>query len=157
MTHTEIGNGIDPRKSCSHKNTVPKIRKLVCAMRHMVSTSPAKNVKCWRSVLPFQPNYRFGHLESYLFSLTRNMLTGSKYPKINWSNFDKHFTAGDVQVSGRSGYDQCCRFGRSIAQVTRKNKFMLREVKILGKSSPKMFNSFLKTKSLVMILSPRYI
>ena len=33
------------------------------------------------SVLPFKPEYRLGHPENYLFLLSKNIFTGSKYPK----------------------------------------------------------------------------
>ena len=32
-------------------------------------------------VLPFQPKYRSGHPENYLFLLSRNLFSRSKYPK----------------------------------------------------------------------------
>ena len=45
------------------------------------------------------PKYRLGHPENYLFLLSKNILVGLKYPKINWFNFlilkRKNFTAGN--------------------------------------------------------------
>ena len=46
-------------------------------------------------MLPFQPKYRLGHPENYLFVLSKKIFTGSKYPKINLFNFEKNFTGGN--------------------------------------------------------------
>ena len=44
-------------------------------------------------VLPFQPKYRLGHPEIFLFLLSKKVLTGSKYPKNRLFSFEKNFTA----------------------------------------------------------------
>ena len=49
-------------------------------------------------VLPFQPKFCLGHPENYLFLLSKNLFTGSKYPKFDLLNFEKYFTG--VGVSG---------------------------------------------------------
>ena len=45
-----------------------------------------------RSVKVFQPKYRLGHPENYLFLLSGKIFLGSKYPKIIQFNFEKKFT-----------------------------------------------------------------
>ena len=45
-----------------------------------------------QSVLPFQPKYCLRHPENYLFLLSKNIFTGSKYSKNKLYNFEKHFT-----------------------------------------------------------------
>ena len=54
-------------------------------------------------VLPFKPKYRLGHPENYLFLLSKNIFTGSKYPKINWFAFEKNFTDRYLQVCSKIG------------------------------------------------------
>ena len=44
------------------------------------------------AVLRFEPKHRLGHPNKYLFLLSKNLFTGSKYPRINWFNFEKNFT-----------------------------------------------------------------
>ena len=45
------------------------------------------------SVLLFQPKYRLGHPENYLFLLSKKVFTGSKYAKNKLINFEKRNTA----------------------------------------------------------------
>ena len=40
----------------------------------------------------FQPKYRLGHPENYLFLLSKRVLLGSKYPKKYFINFENNFT-----------------------------------------------------------------
>ena len=44
------------------------------------------------AVLPFWPNHRLGHPENYLFSLSKKIFSGSKYPKIKLFNVEKGST-----------------------------------------------------------------
>ena len=66
-------------------------------------------------VLPFQPNYRSGHPENYLFSLSKKIFSGSKYPKIKLFNFEKGSTERKVlrtaptKRNGPSHKPQCVR------------------------------------------------
>ena len=41
------------------------------------------------AVLLFKPKYRLGPSENYLFLLSKNIFSGSKYPKIKLFNFEK--------------------------------------------------------------------
>ena len=43
----------------------------------------------WVAVLPFWPKYRLAHPGNYLFSLSVNILSGSKYPKNILFDFEK--------------------------------------------------------------------
>ena len=60
----------------------------------MAGASFVAEVSIRSPVLPFWPNYRLGHPENYLFSLSKKIFSGSKYPKIKLFNFEKGSTAG---------------------------------------------------------------
>ena len=73
----------------------------ICSLETTVVTGDSGDVvmpsiEC-RPVFPFLPKYRLGHPENYLFLLSKNRYTGSKYPKINKFNFEKNFNgAGSI-------------------------------------------------------------
>ena len=48
-------------------------------------------------VIFLQPEYQSGHPENYLFSLSKKIFSGSKYPKNSFFNFEK----------GRTGLVKC--------------------------------------------------
>ena len=50
-------------------------------------------LSCSQTVVIFWPKYRSTHLETYLFSLSKRMFPGSKYPKNIYFNFEKRSTA----------------------------------------------------------------
>ena len=47
---------------------------LACILQKIIACYP---------VLPFQPKYRLGHPENYLFLLSENIFIGSEHPKIS--------------------------------------------------------------------------
>ena len=49
-------------------------------------------------MLPFKSKYRFGHHEDYLFSLSKKIFSGLKYPKKISFNFEKGSTGGSGDV-----------------------------------------------------------
>ena len=53
----------------------------VSTVSAVIGCTEYKSIGRW-SVLPFWPKYRLGHPENYLFSLSKKLFLGSKYPKI---------------------------------------------------------------------------
>ena len=60
-----------------------------------------------RAVVIFWPKYRLAHPENYLFSLSKNIFSGSKYPKKILFNFEKRST-GHVQVRTWCNAESLC-------------------------------------------------
>ena len=50
------------------------------------------------AVLPFQPKYRVGHPENYLFLLSNKLFIGSKYQKNKLLKFEKNFTGNQTPL-----------------------------------------------------------
>ena len=50
-------------------------------------------------MLPFKPNYRLAHPENYLFLLSKEIFSGSKYQKNILFNFEKGSTAPYVETT----------------------------------------------------------
>ena len=53
-----------------------------------------------RTVLLFQPNYRLIHPETYLFSLSKNLFTGSKHPEHILLNFENRSSDQESDAYG---------------------------------------------------------
>ena len=62
------------------------------------SAQVATNVAV-QPMLLFQPKYRLGHPENYLFSLFKKIFSGSKYPKNILFNFEKRCTTYNVNTT----------------------------------------------------------
>ena len=61
-------------------------------------TSEMQRNNKWGSLLLFKPKYRSGHTENYLFSLSKNIFSGWKYPKNILFEFENRSTDEDVVV-----------------------------------------------------------
>ena len=114
-------------------------------------------------VLLFQPKYRLGHPENYLFLLSKKIFTGSKYPKNKLIKFEKRntgrypqvqpphqalcgaahwpfFTCGCVRCA--APYRQCFFVSRNIVRSPWKLFFLLSRKIVSGSKYPKniLFN-----------------
>ena len=78
----------------SIKNKIKlNFEKSLTGCREMVfSVFVSANISAWSPVLPIQPRYRLAHPENYLFSLSKKIFSGSKYPKNIKFNFEKRST-----------------------------------------------------------------
>ena len=83
---TREAKGTLEKRKAEMNISYSKIESTLSVCRCLISKGPP-------TVLPFQPKYRLGHPENYLFLLSKKLFIGSKYPKINLFNFEKNFTA----------------------------------------------------------------
>ena len=58
-------------------------------------------------VVLFQPKYRLAHPENYLFSLSKKIFSGSKYPKNILFIFENRSTAGNVHPNSQLTLYRC--------------------------------------------------
>ena len=72
--------------------TIDKERRKTTAVVHLMFSRMR-----WSTLKIFQPKYRLGHPEYYLFLSSIKKNVGSKYPKNINFNFGKNFTGGQPE------------------------------------------------------------